>query len=377
MMTNDDFFVMADCGVDVIPLAEAYLRHWAYDLHARKPGPALLVDGVLQPTDLDLACFLSALADRGAVINIPEYHAARPTTLSSDEHVVSKENRHGKVIGLTSNREVFSFSVIVEDANVVKLGDERRPDVVGAPRAFMLTDLDGSWRNDGWKTIEFHPTAKENAFLEKNQLWTAEQLVFTNWVHPNRWVSFYGRPYFCTKALVARLSSEATWRRAEQKRLLSRGVKFPVLKGRLESGRGGADRQEEPGAPRIVTAFEAEVEAPALSKTFPWKGLPLTQAALVKNAEKEHRIQHELLPKLRLATRLTELAFWQHVRPDHGYLEGTGHSFPRPAWVSERWRKVVPGGNRKEWFRIDLPHVMAGAALQWRIYPKKEVVKET
>ena len=125
---------------DLIPIVSS---HWGYDLYSRRPGPAVLENGVLKPTDLDLACFLSALKDRGAVINLPTYRARRARTEKEGERVVSKENRHGPVMGLVSNKQVFSFSVLVTDHNVIVAGDEAKGtrDSVGAPRAFISGPL--------------------------------------------------------------------------------------------------------------------------------------------------------------------------------------------------------------------------------------------
>ena len=358
-------------GVDLVAVAEELLRCWEYDLYVRRPGPALLEDGVFTPTDLDLAGFLSALGARGAVINIPWYKSARAATLTSSERVVSKDNRHGKVLALTGNQGVFSFSVLIQDMNVIKLGsdDGLRSDEVGAPRNFMLVDLDGTFRDEGWKTIEFHPTAKENAFLTENRLWTTNKLVFQNWVHPNRWISFYGKPYFHTKSIEALLVEEATWRRTEQKRLLAAGVTFSDdPKGEAEA----EGRSRRKGVPRVVAAFEAELDfsAPAILERVP---LVVTREALVANADRIHAIQQGVLPRLRLAIRLTELAFYQMIERAGGTVADLS-ALLRPAWVKGAWTEMPFKGNQKRWKRVELPHVGEGAAIRWRIYPKTETV---
>jgi hypothetical protein len=145
---------------------DTLIDHWGYDLYTRKPGPAYYADGAFNATDLDLACFLSALVDRKAVINLPKYEAKRAKTIREGERVLSASNRHGQVQGLTANKEVFSFSVRILDQNVIQAGTEDTPDTVGAFRNFMLVDIDGEW-HDGWKTIEFMPSAKENDFLNE------------------------------------------------------------------------------------------------------------------------------------------------------------------------------------------------------------------
>ena len=64
---------------------------------SRKPGAAY-IDENLVGTDLDLACFLFELAERNAVINIPQYKSMRAAKIKEGEALISKENRpgHGK-----------------------------------------------------------------------------------------------------------------------------------------------------------------------------------------------------------------------------------------------------------------------------------------
>jgi len=70
---------------------------WNLDLFKRKPGPALDTDGTFKGTDLDLATFMYALAQRGAVVNLPEYKRMRAATKREGERVISSQNRHGQV----------------------------------------------------------------------------------------------------------------------------------------------------------------------------------------------------------------------------------------------------------------------------------------
>jgi len=180
-------------------LIEEVKGWWKFDLFGRSPTRALVDEGgnLLKPTDLDLACFLAALASRNAVIKLPTYKVRRPRQLRDDEWVTSAENRHGKLVGLTSNKEAFSFSALMIDANVVRqVTDEKQE--VGAFRNFMIVDLDGHFY-DGWRVIEFVPSRKENDFLARRGLWTEDKIVFDRFVHPNRWVSFFGQPYVLTK----------------------------------------------------------------------------------------------------------------------------------------------------------------------------------
>lgn len=331
-----------DRSADVSDLAATLAQHWSFDLFARSPGPALIENGVLKPTDLDLACFLSALADRKAVINLPEYKSRRPTTKKSTEHVISKDNRHGHIVGLRSNKEVFSFGVLVKDMNVMTTeGDTQE---VGAYRNFLVVDLDGTFY-DGWKTIEFVPTAKENDWLYDKKLWTKNRIVFKHFVHPNRWPSFYGKYYLVTKALITRMEEEAKALRSWIKERRKDEPKPPYTKPELR----------EIGASKkiTITAFEAVVDTPTLKGKF-------ENPRSMNAAELRLKQITDALPALRFATRATELAFHQHG-PD-----------PRPAWVAGVWEDWKPKGGRVLWQRLVLHP--SGIALRYRTRDKTETV---
>jgi len=135
-------------------------EYWNFNLYSRKPGPAYR-DGVFTGTDLDLAAFLYALVERGAIINFPSYESTRQKKVKEGQMLTSKENRHGPIVGLVPNKETFRFSVRVKDMNVMTT------DSVGDFRTFSLTDFDGSW-SDSWKTINFMPSVKENNFIGEN-----------------------------------------------------------------------------------------------------------------------------------------------------------------------------------------------------------------
>lgn len=93
---------------EIIPLVCSW---WGYDLYSRKPGPAYFDEDMnFHTTDLDLACFLFELANRKAVINLPEYHSFRPRSVKEGQVLTSKENRHGQLLGLNANKETFNFS---------------------------------------------------------------------------------------------------------------------------------------------------------------------------------------------------------------------------------------------------------------------------
>jgi hypothetical protein len=400
-------------------LAQELLGHWGYDLYARSPRRALLEDGVLRPTDLDLACFLSALADRGAIIDLPTYDIRRPATKREGEHVVSRDHRHGKVLGLVSNKKVFSFSVRISDLNVVykasicigcngkrrvskdlvdffgaepivdenglvacpKCGGEGRvasadgeEEQAGAPRNFMLVDLNGKW-HDGWKSIVFSPSRKENSFLDDHSLYTGNTIFFENFIHPNRWVSFYGKWYLLTKLLCERYRAEAHFYGTEVTRLQDAGIKFP------ETGLGA---EKEWGESEVVgastsiqvPAFEAEIEAD-LPHSFP--AVPDSQAGLVAAKARMNHLRFTVVPALSFATRATELAFCNKADsfawlPDSGREHGLP---PFPSWISGAAWDHDHKIKRTIWNRLVLgkhaPFVK-GMALRYRVYKKSERV---
>jgi hypothetical protein len=345
-------------------VVEDMKKRWAYDFYGRRPAPALLEDGALKVTDLDMACLLSALADRGAVISIPFYKSRRPKTYRDDEWVVSAGDRHGKIMGLTSNKDVFSFSTLIVDANVVK----RAPvgnDEVGAFRNFMVVDMDGHFY-DGWREICFVPTRKENAFIIEKGLWTGNKIYFKNFVHPNRWVSFYGQPYVLTKILIARLKEEAR----------DAGVQLKLL----ESAVPAADESEEseservasgPSASERVKAFEAAVDAPVPTEGFP--------SYLNANAARTRlkKLRYVDVPALQFAIRATELAFCQRARSFDALGDlGALADEPFPAWITGA-KFEDHAVKRTTWRRLVL-HQRApfapGLALKYRVRWKSERV---
>lgn len=341
---------------------EKLIQHWSYDLFSRKPGAAYTDDGVFVGTDLDLACFMFALAERGAVINIPEYESRRVKTVTEGERIVSKDNRHGKILGVLSNKECFSFSIRINDANIITT------DAVGNFRNFMLVDIDGTWY-DGWKSIEFVPSAKENDFLTNNSLWSGVSVVFKNFIHPNRWISFYGQYYYITKVLIDRLTEEAKF---------LKDFAADMRKNGITIGGGGAEKKEWPKKTVVgdqksikVPAFECIVEYPEFFNDWPkevkemipnYKGT--SDSELLKAIEDRSReLTYTIIPKLRFASRATEYAFNFHGE-DGNKL---------PAWIENAvWdRNYVLAGKRIVWNRLVLTR---GIALRYRKYERSEIV---
>lgn len=344
---------MLDKGSNIDTTVEEVLAFWNFDLYSRKPGPAYK-NGVFEGTDLDMAAFLYALVDRGAVINLPEYKAAGPSRVKEGQVLTSKENRHGPLLGLVANKDVFKFSVKVKDMNVMT------SESVGDYRTFSLTGPDGNWY-DGWKQIDFMPSANENNFINDNKLWFGNQIVFKNFIHPNRWTSFYGQYYFLTKAMMERLSDEASYYKAVVKEMLAAGIDYPESdkKESVTTYPVGGSAKEK------VEAFEVEIDIPEF--TGEYAPIEHNQENLVKYSRLANDYIYKIIPKLRFMTRATEFALKQHGDDT------------TPSWMNDvKWeRDYVQKGKRKKWDRLVLFQPapgQTGVALRKRVFEKSIAV---
>lgn len=364
LSTSDALQRVLDRFQPIEDLITNLVDHWGFDLYSRKPGPAYDSDGVFKGTDLDLACFLSALVDRKAVIVLPTYERMRAVSKREGERVISKENRHGQLQGLVSNKKVLSFSVRILDQNVIRSGNETEGDQVGAFRNFTLVDVHGKW-HDGWKNIEFMPSAQENEFLNDKALWSGTNISFKNFVAPQRWVSFFGQYYTLTKVLINRLEQEVEFANTSVQTLEQAGVRWPPW------GEHGAKKEwpvTTKGASKSikVDAFEAEVDAEFYGIFKPY---PKTTEGLVEAATVARTLKNKVIPALRFPIRCTELAFVQAGCKDKGF----------PSWISgAKWEEgYIPKGTRTEWNRLVLNQTFPGQkalALRYRVFQKSEQV---
>ena len=343
---------------DVVKVVQKY---WTYDMYNRKPGPAL-VDGVFEGTDLDLACFLTALAERGAVLNIHRYKSMRPKTTKEGERISSSENRHGKILNLVANKDVFSFGLKMMDMNVMTT------DSVGDFRTFSLTAPDGNWY-DGWDSIGWDPSIKENKFLSENEMWTQNRVVFKHFVHPNRWISIYGQHYFITKALINRLTEQAADNFKQMKHMLADGIEYP------KSGDGAKKvwpkSSKAAGKSVKFETMEVEIDVPDNDTMF--VQLDSNQENLIALTEQRKKWNNTIIPNLKFSTRITEYAFYKH-----GQLKEGGEKMP--AWLSggTTWDRdfKLP---RKQilWDRIKLMQPGVGkfsVAIRKRVKTKAEIM---
>lgn len=315
---------------DIVPVAESAMSFWSYDLMSRKPSPAYDEYGVFKGTNLDLACFLYELAGRGAVINIPDYKAGTRKTTRSDQKRLSSSG-HGAIIGVKSNKDFFKFSVQIFDENVVGA------DKVGDFRTYSLTNHTGQWY-DGWSTIQFVPTINENKFITENKLWTGNRIIFSEFIHPNRWTSFFGHYYVISKIVIDRLAEEAKHLNSQLRMMLAEGISYP-------EGEGPApfvDR--EYGATKSVKfdSFQAEIFVPELGLKGNYPKLLKDQKTLVATYEKRKQL-NRMKDFLSFMTRATEYA--HSAAPDR-----------MPAWIKNvGWEDGFkkPGG-RIVWQRLKL-----------------------
>jgi hypothetical protein len=345
-----------DRSSNIAPVIEEVTSWWRYDLFKRKPGIAYNSDtGIV--TDLDLSCFLFELAERNAVINIPEYTSMRATKLKEGQGVISKDNRHGQVISLVANKKTFSFSLRIKDMNVVTT------DQVGDFRNFSMTDLNGNWF-EGWSDLQFIETAKENKFIFENKLNDGNQIHFENFVHPNRWSSLFGQYYFMTKALVERLSEESSFYFTEIKKMLDEGIKYPVAGAPVE----WPATEKIAGKKIKVDSFEVEIDIPDNDSKFPV--YEHNQDTLVELTRRRKLFTYTLTPKLNFAIRTVEFAYFKF---------GKDNIAP---WIENAiWEKdYIQKGKRTKWDRLVLfqPGVgEVGVSIRKRVYETTQEVSES
>lgn len=356
LLVNDVTKTILNRSEDITPAIDEVQSWWGYDLLNRRPSPAYNEYGIFQGTDLDLACFLYALSSREAVINLPEYHSHTKSKIREDQQLISKQNRHGKLVGVGGNKDFFSFHMKIIDENII--GEDK----VGYPRTFSLTDKIGNWY-EGWKRIEFVPTLKENRFLTENKLWSGHTIHFKNFVHPNRWISVFGQHYVITRLLMDRLEDQASFLNNEIKRLLNSGIKYPGNEGPKSYDVSYGDSKQEK-----FPAFEMKVYIPEAKYIGEYIPLKNNQDELVSAYRKRKHMIYSVVPQLRFMTRASEFAHFKS--PDRF-----------PSWIKNvKWEGgfKLPKG-RIEYERLKLFQDKVGelsVSLLKRSYEKSATVAD-
>lgn len=314
----------------------------------RSPRPALDAKGMFQATDLDLLSFLVPLMERRAVVEIPVYENRRQRVQKEHERKIG-HNSFGRVTGLTSNQDVFSFSVRLFDQTIAVCDAKTEVEMTGANRNYMLVDVDGSWHL-GWKEIVFNPTATENAFLTEYGLWTDNTVRFQYYVHPNRRQSIYGAPYLRLKLLSARLSDEASFYRSEVKRLEALGFTLP------EDVKGPVGVVEAVGNTQSIQVETMEMAFDMPNFSGAYVPVVTSEAGLCEAYLRQKYLTYTLRPLVQFVVRADEAAFFRF---------GAKNGFVAPWMQGMVWQEKyrLPRG-RVDWNRLELA---PGVALRYRI----------
>ncbi len=344
-----------DRKFDIIPIIKEVESYWDYDLYSRKPGPAYTSEGVFQGTDLDLSTFLYSLKNRGAVVNIPEYKSLRNNSLKEGQLITSKDNRHGKIIGLTSNKDSFIFSLKILDQNVITTNS------VGDYRNFSLTDFSGNWY-DGWQEIQFLPNKDENKFITENKLWSENKVIFKNFVAPGRWTSVFGQYYFISKSLLQRITEECEYYYSCMKRMLENGINYLQMESSYDD-KPKIQSVKEKGKSIKVECYHFEVDLPENKTTFPEYEDNQNNLIMLSNKRKDLlKIKQEI----QFALRASELSFVKYGIDKF------------PAWIQNaKWEEFKI--KRTMWNRLVLfqpDPFKFGVSLRYRKFDKSEIVSE-
>jgi hypothetical protein len=358
LLSNPMVLDTLDRSKDIEPIATIAKGFWDYDLLSRKPSPAYDEYGVFRGTDLDLACFLYALAGRGAVIKIPYYKSTTKKTTRTDQKRIS-EQANGQITSVIGNKDFFKFSVQIIDQNVI--GEDK----AGFFRTYTLTDHVGKW-SDQWRRIEFVPTMNENKFITENKLWTGNEIIFSNFAHPNRWTSFFGHYYVISKLVMDRISEEVKENLNPQiKAMLNEGIKYPEGEGPAKAAPGTYEYGET--VSKIFPSFQAKIFVPDLNLKGEFAKIPHDQAHLVATYQKVKRLNN-LKSYLTFMTRATELAHYN--APDN-----------MPGWIKNvKWEDdFVEPGKRTKWQRLKLFQPEPGkhsVSILKRVYDKSVQVSD-
>jgi len=355
------FKKLADRNEGILEIVNSLVESWSYDLTKRKPGIAYTTPDGNPVTDLDLACYLSSLVMKRAVVNLPAYKGARAKSRTEGEVIVSSANRHGRTIELRSNQKVWSFGVCVEDANVMTADD------VGRPRTFMIQGIDGKW-HDGWKTIEIVPQGLDKEVFEA-LCGKDRKMRFDYFIHPLRWTSVFSKNFRLAKfAADTRIPDQLRHIKAEIKRL-EEDLKIPK--------KVYPKTTSDPGAKEKVWAYESFIDGVDL--TGEYTVYASTHDGL-NEARGDKRRLEQLQKALRFHIRASEYSWWKQVTKGVAkdkYIEFVKGEepgdLPKPAWAKDKdWEfgyKPKPRGSA--WARMEME---PGIHYRWRAMQKTETV---
>lgn len=351
LLDNPLVSVAMDRSQPIDDVIEEVANHWKADLENRKPAPAYreTMDGFLIYTGqtFDMFTFMNALADRKAVINIPDYKNLAPKTIKTNEKVVSDKNRHGPILGVIGNKKALSFNIRIKDYNVIQY-DAHGNGTVGAPRDFKLVDYSGKLYN-GWKKgIEFTTNMQENKFLDVYKLRIGKLVPFEGFVHPNLAFSFYGSPYLIAKIVGLRGEEEASFYRKLAKDLKNKGVKLPE---RFFAPRNKTFKSRKKKVIH-VNNLEAVLFLPKFAGEYPIKGMTETgdikeyvkmptgriamERVLRYSRKRAKFLSYKACQKVTAPTRAVELSYFEN-----GFTRG----------VRNPGNEIEPGWDKPKWIR--------------------------
>lgn len=304
-LTNPYAKAISDRGIQIdSEFVESIVGQSIFGWECRNPTPALAADGNFKGTDLDLLSFLVPIVARGAVIEIPKYTNRRKIVRKENERKIGTNN-FGNTTGLTSNKDVSSFSIRIFDRTIAVMNQETGKETMGAHRNYMLVDCDGHWY-DGWNSIVWNPDAKENAFLSEKGLWSGNTVSFTNYVHPNRKQAVYGAPYLLLKMLSERLTEEGAFYRAEMKRLEAIGFTMPAGEKAEYVGSSSEGATEK----IQVETMEMVLDMPAFTGAY--TPVENTEAGLILAYRRQKELTYSLKPLVQFVIRADEVAFYRY-----------------------------------------------------------------
>jgi len=189
---------------------------------------------------------------------------------------------------------------------------------------------------------------------------TENKIYFKNFVHPNRWTSFFGHYYLITKLMIERLEDESKYYNSLIKQMAEAGITFP-------KGEGPESHEYEYGESKQMKfkAFEVEVFVPEceIKGEYPKYEFNHTHLALLYQFRKNLRSG---LDRLRFMTRATEMAHYQNPNS-------------MPAWLQNvKWENdFKKSGGRTKWQRLKLFQTAVGehsVSILKREYEKSQTV---
>ncbi|MFA5186584.1 MAG: hypothetical protein WC551_08930 [Patescibacteria group bacterium] len=360
---NSEMALLLDRSSDVRAVCDRVMDSWRYNLADRKLGPAYQDESGNFITGLDLAAYLASIVGQRGKLTFPTYKARRAKTIREGETVISATDRGGRAIGLVSNADVFSFGISFEDQMVasIKVADGSPTVETGKARTFMVQDIYGT-PHEGLDEIVVEPETPEQKILFQE----TDRVAFQYLIHPNRWTSFYGRPYILAKVAILRLQDQVRHLKAERTRV---------------QGALGISKAEWPKSATVgesksvkVPAFNAFVDGANFHGEFPT--VETSQEGLGECGDLLHRC-NELLTELRFHVRATEFAFYSQVlvpgvKDLAQWLKGGVDTLEKPSWCGASWAT----GYREPKGRTDFAVLCRPGlpTLRFRVWEKSEKV---